>query len=91
MVIKPIAFSRRRGYAQAEIVAVISKYDLEGCRVVSKAELRKVQDDLDKKKVQLFCILFLTYLSFIQLIDQTVSLCYVIIITKKIDGVFRHK
>jgi len=43
----------RRGYAEAEIVAVCSKYDLDKGHVLSAAEVRKMQSDLDRKKVKI--------------------------------------
>lgn len=43
----------RRGYAEAEIVAVCSKYDLDKGHVLTAAEVRKMQAALDRKKVKI--------------------------------------
>jgi len=47
-------FLSRRGYAEAEIEAVFSKYDLDGDRRLDEAELRQMQADLDGQQVGLF-------------------------------------
>lgn len=44
---------KSRGYAEAEIIAVCSKYDLDKGHVLTSAEVRKMQSDLDKKKFTL--------------------------------------
>lgn len=45
---------KRRGYAEAEIVAVCSKYDLDKGHVLTAAEVHKMQADLDRKKRTLY-------------------------------------
>jgi len=41
----------RDGYTEAQIMAVSARYDVDGSRGVSRAELRKMQADLDRQKV----------------------------------------
>jgi len=41
----------RRGYAEAEIEAVFSKYDINGDRALDDAELRQMTSDLESQKV----------------------------------------
>ena len=41
----------RDGYTEAQIMAVSVRYDVDGSRGVSHAELRKMQADLDRQKV----------------------------------------
>ena len=43
----------RRGYAEAEIEAVFSKYDVNGDRALDDTELRQMAADLEGQKVQL--------------------------------------
>jgi len=42
---------KMRGYAEAEIEAVFSKYDLDGDRRLDEVELRKMQVDLDGQQI----------------------------------------
>jgi len=42
---------KMRGYAEAEIEAVFSKYDLDGDRRLDEVELRKMQTDLDGQQI----------------------------------------
>jgi len=42
----------RRGYAEAEIEAVFSKYDINGDRALDDAELRQMTSDLEGQKVK---------------------------------------
>ena len=44
-------FLFRRGHADAEIEAVFAKYDVDGDRILSIVERRKMQDDLEGQKV----------------------------------------
>jgi polycystin 2 len=44
---------KTRGYAEAEIEAVFAKYDIDGDRVLDKAEQRKMQADLEGQKAKL--------------------------------------
>jgi len=41
----------RRGYAEAEIEAVFSKYDINGDRALDDVELRQMAADLEGQKV----------------------------------------
>jgi len=43
----------RDGYTEAQIMAVSARYDVDVCRGVSRAELRKMQADLSRQKVSL--------------------------------------
>ena len=45
----------RDGYTDAQIMAVSARYDVDASRGVSRAELRKMQADLDRQKVRRQC------------------------------------
>jgi len=42
-----------RGHADAEIEAVFAKYDIDGDRILSEVERKKMQDDLEGQKAEL--------------------------------------
>ena len=44
-------FYSSRGYADGEIEALFSKYDLDGDRVLDEDEQKKLQADLEEQKV----------------------------------------
>ena len=46
----------REGYTEAQIVAVSSRYDVDGGRSIGCAELRKMQADLNRQKVSNPCL-----------------------------------